>query len=492
MIKHFINLEWKQYFRSSYWQKSIAINILMVFFALYFVGMFLILGFGLLPGLKKFFPDEDPFVLANRYLFFWIIGDLMMRFFLQKLPVMSVKPLLTLPIKRSAVVNYVLGKSAISFFNFLPLFAIIPFSIMLIGDGYATSMVLTWMFTMILIVLIINFLNFIIEAFSAEKELSFLPIIIVVGVLFGFDYFNLLPMKALIGDALMGVANNPVFILIPIAILLLCYVYNFKILKEKLFLDSSLKSKVTEVKAADLSWTKRFGDIAPFMQLDLKLIWRNKRTKSMAWLMVIGLLYGLFFYPQSMYKDMVFMYALIGIFSTGFFLINFGQFIPAWDSGYYKMLMSQNIKYEQYLRSKFVLMAMSVVIMFVLGIPYVYFGWKVLITHFAAAIYNIGINTHVIMWGGSYNRKKIDLDKKAAFNYQGTGAVQWLIGIPLMIVPMALFGLVNWLIGFEAAIALLLILGILGILFHKKLMKLITKRYLNSKYKMIDAFSQDN
>tara|TARA_R110002049_G_scaffold307109_1_gene506841 strand:- start:238 stop:798 length:561 start_codon:yes stop_codon:yes gene_type:complete len=186
------------------------------------------------------------------------------------------------------------------------------------------------------------------------------------------------------------------------------------------------------------------------------------------------------------------MYALIGIFSTGFFLINFGQFIPAWDSGYYKMLMSQNIKYEQYLRSKFVLMAMSVVIMFVLGIPYVYFGWKVLITHFAAAIYNIGINTHVIMWGGSYNRKKIDLDKKAAFNYQGTGAVQWLIGIPLMIVPMALFGLVNWLIGFEAAIALLMILGILGILFHKKLMKLITKRYLNSKYKMIDAFSQDN
>ena len=144
------------------------------------------------------------------------------------------------------------------------------------------------------------------------------------------------------------------------------------------------------------------------------------------------------------------------------------------------------------MRSKFVLMAMSVVIMFVLGIPYVYFGWKVLITHFAAAIYNIGINTHVIMWGGSYNRKKIDLDKKAAFNYQGTGAVQWLIGIPLMIVPMALFGLVNWLIGFEAAIALLMILGILGILFHKKLMKLITKRYLNSKYKMIDAFSQDN
>jgi len=442
--------------------------------------------------LKKTFPEQDAFVVANGFLFFWIIGDLMMRFFLQKLPVMSVKPLLTLPIKRSTVVNYVLGKSAISFFNFLPLFAIIPFSIMLIRDGYATPMVLTWMFTMIIIVLIINFLNFIIEAFSAEKELSFLPILIVAGTLFGLDYFDVLPMKSIIGDSLISIANNPILILIPIAILLICYGYNYKILKSKLFLDSSLKSKVTEVKAADLSWTKRFGDIAPFMQLDLKLIWRNKRTKSMAMLLVIGLLYGLFFYPQPMYRDMEFMFAFIGVFSTGFFLINFGQFIPAWDSGYYKMLMSQNIKYEQYLRSKFILMIMSVVILFVLGIPYVYFGWKILIAHFAAAIYNIGVNSHVILYGGSFNRKKIDLDKKAAFNYQGTGAVQWLIGIPLMVLPMALFGLTNWLVGFEAAIALLIVLGVLGIVLHKKLMKLITQKYLDSKYKMIDAFSQDN
>ncbi len=469
-----------------------AINILMVFFALYFIVMFLGLGFGLLLILKKTFPDQDPFVIANGYVFFWIIGDLMMRFFLQKLPVMSVKPLLTLPIKRSTVVNYVLGKSVASFFNLLPLFAIIPFSIMLIMDGYATSMILTWLFTMIILVLISNFLNFIIEAFSSEKELSFLPIITVVGVLFGLNYFGVLPMTTLIGDALLGIANNPILILVPIAILAACYAYNFKILKSKLFLDSSLKSKVAEVNAADLSWTERFGDVAPFMKLDLKLIWRNKRTKSMAFLLLIGVLYGLFFYPQPIYREMTFMFAFIGIFSTGFFLINFGQFIPAWDSGYYKLLMSQNIKYEQYLRSKFILMVISVVLLFVLGIPYVYFGYKILIAHFAAAIYNIGVNTHVILWGGSFNRKKIELDKKAAFNYQGTGAVQWLIGIPLMLVPMAMFGLVNWLVGFAAAVALLIVLGLVGIVFHKKLMKAITHKYLDSKYKMINAFSQDN
>ena len=492
MIKHFIKLEWKQYFRSSYWQKSLGLNILLVFFALYFVVLFLGLGFGLLPILKKIYPEQDPFIVANGLMFFWIMIELMMRFFLQKLPVMSVKPLLTLPIKRSTVVNYVLGKSALNFFNFLPLFAIIPFSLMLLRDGYETPMVLTWMFTMIILVFIINFFNFIIEAFSAEKELSFLPLIAVVGTLYGLDYFNILPIKSAIGDALIGVANNPIFILIPISVLLLCYWYNYKILRDKLFLDSSLKSKVQEVKAADLSWTKRFGDIAPFMQLDLKLIWRNKRTKSSAFLMVLGLLYGLFFYTQPIYRESLYAASFVGIFSTGIFLITFGQFIPAWDSGYYKMLMSQNIKYEQYLRSKFILMILSVAIMFVLGIPYIYFGWKILAVHFAAAIYNIGINSHIMLYGGSFNRKKIDLNQRAAFNYQGTGAVQWIIGLPIMLIPLILFSVLNYFVAFEAGLALLILIGVAGIVLHKRLMKMITQRYLNSKYKMIDAFSQDN
>jgi len=492
MIKHFLNLEWKQYFRSSYWQKNILLNILLVFLALYFVAMFLLMGVAMYPLLKKFYPEQDPFIVFNSFLFFWILGDLFVRFFFQKLPVMSVKPLLTLPIKRKTVVNFVLGKSALSFFNFLPLFAIVPFGIMLIGEGYQTSTILIWMLLIVIITLINNFLNFIIESLSSETELSFLPIILLVGGLYGLNHFGIISFTELVANAVQGVVTNPLMILIPIAILAALYLYNFKILKEKLFLDSSLKAKTEEASTTNLEWTKKFGDIAPFMQLDLKLITRNKRAKSSLWMLGLGLLYGLFFYPQPMYADKEFLFLFIGIFVTGIFLINFGQFIPAWDSSYYKLLMSQNIKYEKYLKSKFALMIMSVIIMFVLSIPYVYFGWKILIAHFAAAIYNIGVNSHVIMLGGSYNRKKIDLDKRAAFNYQGTGAVQWLIGIPLMIVPMALFGALNFFINFETGIAVILLLGLAGIMFHQKIMKFITKKYLDSKYKMIDAFSQDN
>lgn len=492
MIKHFLNLEWKSFFRSASFGKSIGIKILMGFLAIYFMGMFLLLGIGLFPILKKIFPEQDPFISVNQFLFYWILIDLVLRFFFQKLPVMSVKPLLTVPISRHKIVNYVLGKSALSFFNFLPLFAALPFGITLLLKGYAVSATLTWMLAIIITALLINFLNFVIESFSEESELSFLPIIIITGSLFALNYFGIVSLSHFIGTGFIAISENPLLLLILFGLLTALYMLNFKLLKQKLFLDSGLKNKIKEVNTSNLEWTKNFGDIAPFLQLDLKLIWRNKRTKSSVWMLAIGLLYGLFFYPQPQYQDKTFFFIFIGIFSTGIFLINFGQFVPAWDSGYYKLLMSQNIKYEQYLKSKFTLMALSVVILFVLGIPYVYFGWKILLAHFAAALYNIGVNTHVMLYGGSFNRKKINLDQKAAFNYQGTGAVQWLIGIPLLLIPMGLFTIVNWLLSFEIACLILSVIGIIGIVWHQKLMRFITQQYLQSKYKMIDAFDQNN
>ncbi len=492
MISRFISLEWKQFFRSSYWQKSIGLKILMGFLALYFILVFLGLGFGLYTLLKKEFPDADPFNIVKNFLFYWFLSDLMLRFFLQKLPVMSIKPLLTLPIKRNKIIHYVLGKSTISFFNFLPLFAIIPFGIILLSKDYDTSQVIIWILVMIIFTLIINFLNFIIEIKSAETELAFLPIILLVSGLYALNYFNIISLSLLLSNAINSITTNPLLILIPIVILGILYYINFSILKKKLYIDSSLKSKTEIATSTDMTWTRKFGDIAPFLQLDLKLLWRNKRSRSTLFIMVLALLYGLIFYPNPTYQGWTPMFIFVGIFITGIFMINFGQFIPAWDSSYYKLLMSQNIKYEEYLNSKYTLMIVSAVVLFIISIPYVYFGWDILLIHFAAMVYNIGINSHVLLFGGSFNRKRINLSQRAALNYQGTGAVQWIIGFPLLLFPVLIFYIPYKFFGFEAGIATLIILGGIGIVLHQKLMKYISKRYLDSKYEMISAFEQKN
>ncbi|MFH6770553.1 DUF5687 family protein [Gaetbulibacter aestuarii] len=492
MIKRFLFLEWRSFFRSASLGKSLVIKFFMGFIALYFMAVFLFMGFFLLDIINKIAPNQDPISAINTGIFFWIMVELLIRFFFQKLPAMHVKPLLVLNLKRKTIVNYVLGKSALSFFNFLPLFALIPFGIRLYLTGYNGGTIVLWIFAIFLISLINNFLNFIIESVFADFAASFLPIVLGLAGLFALNYFEIIHLDTLVASGMNAILESPVYFLVLLGLLVLLYYYNFKLLNAKLYLDSGLKTKVKEVNASNLEWTRTFGSIAPFLQLDLRLIWRNKRSKSSIWILVMGLLYGLFFYPNPTYHDMPWFFMFVGMFSTGIFLINFGQFIPAWDSGYYKLLMSQNIKYEDYLKSKFLLMTISVVLLFVLGIPYVYFGWKILMAHFAAAVYNIGVNSHVILFGGSFNRKKIDLSQKAAFNYQGTGLVQFLIGIPLLIIPMGLFAGFYFLIGFELACGVLLLFGIVGILFHKPLMKAITNKYIQSKYKMISAFNQDN
>ena len=163
MISHFLKLEWKQYFRSAHWQKGIAIKVIMVFFALYFIVSFLAVGVGGYYLLKKEFPDQDPLQMVNAYLLYAFLGDLVVRYLMQKLPVMNIKPFLILPIKKSKLVHYVLGKSSFSAFNIFGLFFYVPFSIVLINEGYTTSGVLGWLFFIILLTQANNFLNFLIN-----------------------------------------------------------------------------------------------------------------------------------------------------------------------------------------------------------------------------------------------------------------------------------------------------------------------------------------
>ena len=76
MISHFLSLEWKQFFRSASFSKSIGAKIFIGLFALYFAACFLLIGIGSYWILKKQFPEQDPLVLVNSFLMYAIIGDL--------------------------------------------------------------------------------------------------------------------------------------------------------------------------------------------------------------------------------------------------------------------------------------------------------------------------------------------------------------------------------------------------------------------------------
>ena len=488
MFKHFANLQWKAFFRSSSLGKSLAIKILMGFFAVYMLACLVLFGTLLYFILEDTFPDTDPMLKVSEYFLYWIFGELFLRYFLQKLPVMDIKPFLLLPIKKDAIVHYILGRSALSFYNFLAIFFFVPFAIVLLIKGYPALNVLAWLFAVACISQCINFLNFIIN--KSDKVL--IGMLVVLGLFYAMDYFQLFPIKEFTGKLFHQLYANPISVLEPFAIAVLTYYVNYRFLRNKIYLDASIKDKVKEASTSDLGWTKRFGSIAPFLQLDLKLIWRNKRTKTQVFLSLAMIFYGLFFYSQGIYGTTSAIFAFVGIFITGIFMVNFGQFIPAWDSEYYTMLMAQNIPMRKYLDSKAGLIYVSILFMFLLSIPYIYFGWEALAINFACAIYNLGVNVPVVLFFGSKNKKRIDLQKSALGNMQGTSAIQFLIILPLMVAPCLLYFVLKFFTSFEIAIGVLTLLGAVGFAFRNKLLDKITEIYRNKKYGMIAGFGEKN
>ncbi len=491
MFIKFLQLEWKAFTRSSSMGQEIAVKILLGFLGFYMLASCLVLGFALFHILSENVADMSPVHAVNSALLIWVILELFMRFFLQTLPTLNIKPLMVQPVRRNTVIHYVLIKSIFSFYNLLGLLVFIPFAVTCVKNGQLTPLQATaWLVAITGLLMSVNFSNFLVKKKFADNIQQFIPYLLVVVILALLEYLGVFSITRWAGRGIDRVLDYPALALIPLLAGGALYAWNYITLKDKFYLDASLKSKVTEAKALNLSWLDRFGSLAPFIKLDIKLLWRNKRPKSTLYLAVMMLAYGLIFYTNEVYAGMPAWRIFLGIFMTGIFMINFGQFIPAWDSTYYPLMMAQNIPLKEYLRSKAALMYLSVFVLFLGTLPYAYFGIEIIFAHLAAAVYNAGINIPVLLFSGSFNKKRIDLEKSVFLNYQGTGAAQWLVAIPVMLVPILIWYLVYKVSNPATANLVLGGAGIIGILFNSPVLDFITRAYQERKYEAINGFKQ--
>jgi len=321
MIKRFISLEWKQFKRASYFEKGLAIKILLFLGVLYFGGAALMLGAGLFFIIKKTVPNVDPIEIVNKFLIFWFLFDLLLRYFMQQLPVMNVKPLMTIPVKRNSVIHYLLGKTSISFFNILPLFIFVPFSVVLLAKGYPVLNVICWFLSIVAITYCINFINFLVN----KNNVVFYSLLAFLVLAAGLEVYGIYKITEPIGKAFNFMYKTPYLVIIPLLLLVGLYKAVFNFVKKGFYLDDAVSKKVKEVKSTDLSWMNRFGSMAPFIKNDVKLIWRNARPKQVMFMSFLFLFYGLIFYTQDVYRQMPAFLAFASMFVTGGFLMTFGR-----------------------------------------------------------------------------------------------------------------------------------------------------------------------
>jgi hypothetical protein len=239
-----------------------------------------------------------------------------------------------------------------------------------------------------------------------------------------------------------------------------------------------------------LKYLDSFGDLGEMILLELKLVWRNKRCRSIINMSPLFLFYGFFFYPQEIYLEGFGFLIFVGVFMTGGIMFNYGQYMLSYESNYFDGIIANNIDFYKHFRAKYIMIISTVIISYILTIPYVFFGTKVLIINTATFLFNLGFLSVLLMYFSSNSRKRMDMTKSSAFNYQGLGATNWIMILPFFLLPIliwapfGLMGIPYWGIGIIGGI------GIVSLAFHKSLMKIVVKRFEEKKHLIAEGFRE--
>lgn len=489
MFKHFIKLEWKSFFRSASLGTSIAMKIIMGFVAIYMIGIFVLMGVATYTIIDEKLQLE-PLATVNKFVIYYLAIDLLFRYFLQKMPVMNIKPLLPLPIKKGTIVHFTLGKTILSFFNWMHAFYFIPFTVVLLANGYGFNVIL-WHLGIFALIYCNNFLNILIN----NKDSVFYTVLVVFLGLAAAQYYQIFDITNYTAPFFQAMYTTSFVFLIPVIAIIALYYFSYNYFKNNLNLDEGLAKKSELAKTENYTWLNQFGTLGTFLKNDIRLLRRNKRSRTTLFMSVLFVFYGLLFFTGSIEAyDNPAMKVFAGIFVSGGFLFTFGQFVPSWDSAYYQLMMSQNIPYKEYIKSKWWLMVIGTVISTLLASFYLFFGLHTYLIVVVAAIFNIGVNSHLVMLGGAFVKTPIDLttSKQAFGDKQAFNLKTMLIAIPKMVLPMILYAAGYYLFSPNVGLLFVALAGVLGFAFRNYVFSKIEKIYKTEKYATIAAYKQKN
>ena len=479
-------LSHKKFMRAPQLEAKLAIKLLMGFIVLYFGGSLLFAGIAVYPILSDQFPERDPISVINSVLVLIFILELIIRYFLQQLPVTEIKSFLLLSIPKKRIIRNVLFRSLLSVYNAIPVLFYLPISISMLQDDYALGQVIAWWVAVTAFSLCLNFISFL--ANKNNKALAGFVILIILLYL-SESYMDVETLRA-VGYFFDAIITQPLWILVPLGVFVLLYQITFSFLKKNLNLEGSLAAKKEVANAGRYDFLDVFGSHALFLKNDLRLIVRNVRPKNIVMMSFLFLFYGLFFFTQDNQPESLLVFA--SVFISGGFLLTYGNYVPAWDSEYYAFLMCQNLSYKKYLDSKWRLMTFAIIFSTVLSLPYLYFGVKIYLLILSGAAFNIGLGTWITLYGGLLNKQPLKLNVKAkAFeNTQAFSGKMMLMIFPKMVLPVLLYIIPATLFNPTAGYITLAASGVLGIVFKNQILTQMAKLFAKQKHEMLQAFTQ--
>ena len=495
MFRKFLYLRKKEFLRNPQFVGNLVVTILMAInyfcFALIFLGAGIALPFVIDdPSPNNPFNQFEGGIIATvcAYLLYYFFFDLLLRYFFQKFNYLNIKPLLLTNIPKQKIVGQMLRQSMLSIFTLFSYLFLIPFFTILLIQQPNKLGVVYLAIACLLFVQINNFINL----FINRNNTVFWTIIGVLVLIFAGNYFDLINIQQISQTIFSAFYQYPGFSLILFPILVVLYSRSKKMVLNNLYLDKGVITQTEKVNNINVSWLNKYGKIGTFLQVDVKMLTRNKRSKSTMMASFLFIFYGLLFFT-GIYGESDGIQMFAAIFVSGGFVFSFGNYIPSWDSAYYPLMMTQNVTYKDYLQAKWWLMVIATIVCTLIASFYIYFGWEIYLMIVCAAIFNIGVNSYLVMLSGAFIKTPIDLTTnknlmgdKSAFNFKSI-----LLALPKMLIPMILYGIGAALYASWFGSLLVALTGIIGFAFKDYCFNQIQKVYQKEKYSTIQAYKRN-
>jgi hypothetical protein len=490
MLAVFLDHQWKAFWRSRNKGSSIAANIFIGLAVLYLLVLAIGIGVSMEIIIEKVFPDKDTISVFNGFILYYFAVDFVMRMQLQELPTLSVAPYLHLKISRNNLVNFLNIRSSFTAFNILPLFIFIPFCCTAIADIHGYFAAVMYIVTILSLCIFNNYAVMYIKRLTTLSIKAILLVVLAISTLAAMEYFKIFSISAISNAVFEIIALYPItgfaFTIVAILVLMLNKAY----LKSNMYIEELSAAEVKKM-STDYPFLDRFGPVGVLTALELKLILRHKRTRTMLFMTLFFLFYGLIFYRQDLIdQDRINSIIFAAVFMTGTSISMYGQFMFGWQAAHFDGLMANKISLKDFITSKLLFFTAISSIVMLITCLYGLISWKILYIQLATYLYNIGIGTIIILYFATRNSKAIDLNKRAAFNNQGVGASQFIMVIPYFVLPyvfylpFSYYGHPYW------GIACLGLVGIIFLSTRNFWITFLVKELNKRKYKIGEGFRQ--
>lgn len=473
--------------RHPMFEKSRFAKIFTWAMALFWIAYLILIGVALGFGLGE--GAYEAYDIMNRAMMVVLALDFLIRLPAQQLPTQEMKPYSLLPIKRQRLLDLLLLRAGMNSINLLWLALYIPFALVSVTKFWGFWGVFTYVLGMWMLVLANNYWFMITKTLIRERvwwtalPLAFYALLAVLEFV-GSHHVSYFTMW--LGG--LFIESNPLAFVGVAAVIAALWMLNRMLLSKLVYNELSRVVDTKVKRVSEYKFLDRFGEVGEYMRLELKMLFRNKRTKaSVNSIGGIIIFFSLMLAFSHVYDN--------GIMTTFIVVYNFSVFgmiilaqLMSHEGNYIDGLMARKESIMVILQAKYYLYSISLFIPFLFMLPPVFMGKVTILSLVSMFFLTMGVIYFLLFWVAPYNNKTMPLNESVTGRQSmGTG-FQNLIVMALMFTPIILYSTLNALFGETVGQIIVMVIGIAFSLASPWWIKLTYKRFMARRYKNMEGF----